>query len=188
MLVFKFAIVCNMKIDLWKQIDAVLDFEHSGAVLGFAFWIKFGLWEYRLIIFIELIEREIVEADTFFIISVTARPPVEIKDHRKYVTFQNGLDRDALFHQNWQVMEEQVARYKIVLVFNNVLNHLVDGLNLVGLHSLIYSCKVIESFTSLLPDLVFVDDWVLRREVLLVVVLEKVGDGPAVESQHGGYV
>ena len=85
-------------------------------------------------------------------------------------------------------MEKQVARHKIVLVFNNVLNHLVNGPYLVGLHSLIYSCKVVESLTSLLPDFVFVDDWVLGREVLLVVVLEKVGDGLAIESQHGGYV
>lgn len=92
MLVFEFAIACYMKIDLWKQINAIFDFEHSGVVLDFAIWIEFGLWEYRLIIFIKLIKRVIVEADTFFIICVTARPPVEIKDHRKYVTFQNWFN------------------------------------------------------------------------------------------------
>lgn len=181
-LVFLFAIICYMIINLGKQINAKLYLEHFGAILNIVFFCEFSLWKYQFIIVVELVKWTFVVADTLFIIGMVSGPIIIIKNHREHITFQDGLDRDALFQQNWEVLEEQVAGYKVVLVFNNVWNHIVHSPYLVGLQSRINGSEVVEAFTSFLLDFIFVDDWKLSREVLLMVVLKKICDGPAFES------
>lgn len=160
-----------MKIDLWKQINAELNFEDFGRVLDTVFSGEFCLWKHCGIMFMELIKRLFVVADTFFIICMVSGPSIVIEGDREYVSFQEGLDRDALLHQGGEVLEEQVAGDKVVLVLNNVRNHHVHSLHLIGLESRINRGEVISAFSSLLLDFVLVDDWKLCREVLLMVVL-----------------
>ena len=97
-------------------------------------------------------------------------PSVVIEGHREYIRLQEGLNRDGLFHQDWEVVEEQVAGDKVVLVFNDVGNHLVHSLYLIGLQSRIYRCEVIKALSTLLLKFVLVDDWIFFREVLLIIL------------------
>lgn len=48
------------------------------------------------------------------------------------------MDSDALLNEDWELVSEKIARDKVVLVFNDVFDKLINSVNLVILQSILY--------------------------------------------------
>ena len=92
---------------------------------------------------------------------VSPWPLIKVKSKHEHLTIQKVMKTDAFLQKNWNRFVENVARDIVVLELDDVLNHRVHSLYLVVSQGVIDWTSVVEVITSLLLDLILVDDRVL---------------------------
>ena len=168
----------NVLRDGWQHIDGVLDLVNGRVanVLSVnAVVLFFG--EARFVVELHVVVRVIVGPDQSLVVGVDAGPVIEVEwdleDHA-FVT-DKLVDFDAFLHDGRQVVPEQVRCNVRVLVLTDVVNHQVDGFNLVVLERIVNRSVVVVSFPVIfLGRLGLINDGVEWIVVLLVVVIQQV--------------
>ena len=88
--------------------------------------------EYDLVVFSNVENRVVVRSQVSVIVRVGTRPFIVIELQTEHITVEKWEHIDGFLKKDWEVLQEKITRYKVVLVFHDIVNHERDCSDLVA--------------------------------------------------------
>jgi len=157
--------------NLSKEVHRVFDLEDFTLIFLFQIRTEFSFREDFFIHLSDVKVWSIVGSDAGLVIGMISRPVIVIKSNTEYLAVQKSGNFDALLHKDREILIEQEAGGEVILELDNVVYDKVQALDLIGSNSIIDGTGKVNSVSTFLCDLVFVNDWIQFIEVLVIAVI-----------------